>query len=89
MKKLLLACVSFSALFLLGGCAQQKDSTPPAGLLSNVCVMSGEPLEADSPTSAYNGGKVAFCCEKCQAKWAKLDDAGKKAAFTKNATPTK
>ena len=29
----------------------------------------------------FMGGKVAFCCEKCQAKWNSLDDNGKKIAF--------
>ena len=89
MKKLLLAFTSFAAMTLLPGCAQQKDSAAPTGLLCNVCVMSGEPLEADAPTSDYEGGKVAFCCDKCQAKWTKLDDAGRKAAIAKATAPKK
>ena len=28
-----------------------------------------------------SGGKLAFCCDKCLAKWNAMDDAGKKAAF--------
>lgn len=82
MKNLTLACVLFATVSLLGGCAQQQDSTTAssAGLLCNVCVVSGEALDDTSPTSSYGGGKVGFCCEKCQAKWDKLDDAGKQAA---------
>jgi hypothetical protein len=68
------------ALSLFGGCAQQQDAATPA-LLSSVCVMSGEALDADAPTSDHMGGKVGFCCEKCQNKWLALDDAGRKTAF--------
>jgi len=72
--------VLFLTLSLLGGCAQQKDHAAPA-LLSSVCVMTGEALDADCPTSDYMGGKVGFCCEKCQTKWNRLDDAARKQAF--------
>lgn len=82
MKNLAISCVLFAAVSLLGGCAQQKDSAP-TGLLCNVCVVSGEELPADAPTAAYGAGKVGFCCDKCEAKFAKLDDTGKKAAFEK------
>jgi len=75
--------VAFLALSLLSGCAQQKDTASPA-MLSSVCVMSGEALDGDCPTNDYMGGKVGFCCEKCQAKWNKMDDAGRKMAFEKN-----
>lgn len=75
--------VAFLALSLLGGCAQQKETAAP-GTMNSVCVISGEPIDADSPTSDYMGGKVAFCCEKCQTKWSKLDDAGRKMAVDKH-----
>ena len=68
------------ALSVLGACAQTKEKAAPA-TLNTVCVMSDEALDAKSPTSDYMGGKVGFCCEKCQAKWNALDAAGKKAAF--------
>lgn len=76
--------VAFAALSLLFGCAQQKETAAPA-TLNSVCVVSGEPIDADSPTSDYMGGKVAFCCEKCQRKWNGLSDADKKAAYDKHA----
>lgn len=69
------------SLFLFVGCANQKDSAPAAGLLNSKCVVSGEDVDASSPTVDYNGGKLAFCCDKCVAKWNGMDDAGKKAAF--------
>lgn len=82
MKNVLRLGVLFLAASLFSGCAQHKHDAP-AGLLLDKCVMSGEPLDAKSPTVAYNSGKIGFCCDKCQAKWEKLDDAGKKAAFAK------
>lgn len=75
--------VVFLALSLFGGCAQQQEHAAPA-LLSSVCVMSGEALDAGCPTSDYMGGKVGFCCDKCQAKWNKLDDAGRQQTFAAN-----
>lgn len=83
MMTMLRVAVALFALSLLSGCAQQKEQTTPA-LLSSVCVLTGEALDADSPTSDYMGGKVGFCCEKCQRKWTSLDDAGRTAAFAKH-----
>lgn len=77
--RVVVACAAFS---LLGGCAQQKDTAAPA-MLCNVCVVSGEPLEADAPTSDYMEGKVGFCCTKCQRKWDGMSDADKKMAVEK------
>ncbi|MBL8749639.1 MAG: hypothetical protein JNK78_10805 [Planctomycetes bacterium] len=88
MKKLV-PFVAFLAVSLLSGCAQHADTAPAKGaLLANVCVISGEALEAGSPTAEFGDGHVAFCCDKCKAKWDKMDDAGKKAALAK-ATGTK
>lgn len=80
MKNLLRISVVLAALAPFPACAA------PAGaagqpLLNKVCVVSGEELAADAPTADYRGGKLGFCCEKCLAKWNKLDDAGKQAAF--------
>ncbi|MBX3463157.1 MAG: hypothetical protein KF830_08295 [Planctomycetes bacterium] len=82
MKHLALAVTSFLTLALLGGCAQQQ-ATPAPGLLNSTCAISGEPIDA-AITSDFQGGKVGFCCEKCQSKWMKLDDAGKAAAVAKH-----
>ena len=75
-----LAFVCFTSLALIG-CASQKDSAPSTTLLNARCVVSGEPVDASSPTVDYNGGKLAFCCDKCIAKWNAMDDAGKQGAF--------
>ena len=81
--KSLLRTVTLAASFVaFAACSGTKAAAAPAAAAS-VCVMSGEPTDASSPSAAYAGGKVTFCCDKCQAKWTALDDAGKKAAFDK------
>lgn len=80
MKNLHFTSLAFLTALLLGGCAQHDaKKAAPGGLVANTCVMSGEALDASSPTADFNGSKVGFCCDKCLAKWNKLDDAGKKA----------
>jgi len=78
MKNLARVVFTLITVSLLAGCASNKGPAP-AGLMRDKCVMSGEPLDAESPVVAYQGGKLGFCCDKCIAKWEKLDDAGKKA----------
>ncbi|MEO6597651.1 MAG: hypothetical protein ABIP94_23145 [Planctomycetota bacterium] len=83
MKNVFAAC--FAVLTLtFAGCAQPKHAaalTRHAPLLNNVCIVTGEPLDADSPTVDYKGGKIGFCCDKCLGKWNSMDDGQKKAAF--------
>lgn len=79
MKNLIRVAVVALSLTLLGGCANQADKAAPKTLNVN-CVMTGKPIDA-SQTVDYNGGKLAFCCEKCVAKWNAMDEAGKKKAF--------
>ncbi len=83
MMTLARVAVAFFALSLLGGCAQQKEHSNQNGMVNSVCVISGEALDANSPTLDYMGQKVGFCCDKCEAKWAKMDDAARKAALAK------
>ena len=78
MKKILFAIVP---AILFAACSSQSTAAPAPSLLKSSCLISGEPVKADSPTADYNGGKVAFCCKNCLGKWNKLDDAGKKTAF--------
>ncbi|MBL9078107.1 MAG: hypothetical protein JNL08_11420 [Planctomycetes bacterium] len=80
MKSFVRAVAVFAAVSLFGACSQQAQ-TANSGMLNSTCAISGEPLDASSPTSDFAGGKVGFCCEKCQKKWDALDDAGKKAAL--------
>ena len=77
MKNLLRSLSIAAALVLTTACAGTKPAT--ANSTGMVCVMSGEALDASSPSSDYMGQKVGFCCDKCQAKWVAMDDAGKQA----------
>jgi hypothetical protein len=81
MKNLLRTAAAAAALFVLAGCNSQPKATTNPGMLADVCIMSGEKIDASSPTADFMGGKVGFCCEKCLAKWNSLDDNGKKIAF--------
>jgi PBP1b-binding outer membrane lipoprotein LpoB len=77
-----------AALFL-GACSSEKktDAKPapakaPAkanmGMMNSKCPISGKATDPEV-TSDYKGSKVAFCCEGCQGKFAKLSDADKAA----------
>jgi hypothetical protein len=81
MKFLARAAFSVVCASLLAGCANPKPAPESHHLLRQTCVISHEPLDADSPTVDYMDGQIGFCCNKCLAKWNKLDDAGKKKAF--------
>jgi hypothetical protein len=80
MKKLLNLVVP-AVLTLFAACSSTVTAAPAPTLLKSNCLVSGEPLKADSPTADYAGGKVGFCCSKCLGKWNGMDDAGKKAKF--------
>ena len=80
MKTLIRVAVVALSLTLLGGCANQSDKAAPKTLNVN-CVMTGEPIEASSPTVDYMGGKLAFCCDKCLTKWNAMDETTKKKTF--------
>lgn len=82
MKNLLRAAAALLAVSFLSGCAaNESKNAAPAPLLNSICIVSGESLNAESPTSDYMNGKVGFCCTKCKAKFDGLDDAGKKTMF--------
>jgi hypothetical protein len=58
-------------------------ATMDAPILNSTCpMMAGEAIDADE-TVDYEGGRVAFCCGGCRAKWNDLDAAGKAAALAK------
>ena len=68
------------AAALLAGCAGQKENgAQPA--VQEVCIVSGEPVDADSPSSEYMGQTVRFCCNKCKRRWDGMEDDAKKAKF--------
>ena len=66
------------AAALLTGCAGQHDNNAQPAMQS-VCVISGEPTDADSPTAEYMGETVSFCCGKCKRRWDDLEDDAKQA----------
>lgn len=49
---------------------------------NTVCPVSGETIEAGSPTMEHDGKVVAFCCPGCEAKFKK--DPAK---YMKNLSP--
>ena len=81
MKNILRVAAVALAVSLLSGCKSAPAAPKAAATLNSVCLMTGEALDASSPTADYNGGKVGFCCNNCLAKWNKMDDAAKKTAF--------
>lgn len=82
MKNLLRTAVIVLAISFVSGCASTKaKNASPGSPVNSVCLISGEALAADSPTTDYMGSKVGFCCDKCLAKWDNKTDAEKKAAF--------
>jgi hypothetical protein len=77
MKILKRLAVPVMGALLLAGCANQNDKAAmPA---AEVCIMSGEPVDADSPSSEFMGQTVLFCCDRCKGKFDGMDDAGKQA----------
>lgn len=75
--------VLLSATLLLSACASHEKPAPAMGMMNTTCPFSGEALNAKSPTAEYQGKKIGFCCNKCLAKFNKMDDAGKAAEAAK------
>lgn len=67
-----------TAMLLLGSCASTHTDPAPAGINAK-CPISGEAIEADSPTADFHGQKVAFCCSNCIKKWDAMSDADRQA----------
>jgi hypothetical protein len=81
MKNLLRTAAIVLAFSFASGCKATADkNAAPAAMINSVCLISGEALDASSPTVDYMGGKVGFCCDNCVGKWNKMTDAQKKAA---------
>jgi len=80
MKNLLRVAVVALSLTLLSGCANQPDKAAAPKTMNVNCVISGEPVDA-GVTVDYMGGKLAFCCDKCKAKWTAMDEATKKKTY--------
>ena len=73
-----------AGLFLLGASCHSTSnssgtSSSAQAAMNAKCPMSGEELDAQSPTEAYKGQNVGFCCTKCMKRWDALPDADKNA----------
>ena len=79
MKNLIRVAVVALSLTLLSGCANPDKAATPKTLNVN-CVVSGEAVDANV-TVDYMGGKLAFCCDKCKAKWVAMDEATTKKTY--------
>lgn len=75
--------ILLSATLLLGACASHEKPAPSMGMMNTTCPMSGEALNAKSPTADYQGKKIGFCCNKCVAKFNAMSDADKAAEVAK------
>ena len=74
----LLRCACALAVLFAASCNSQKKNDESMAMMNSKCPVSGEAIDASSPTCDYMGGKVGFCCEKCIAKWNAMDEASKK-----------
>ena len=64
-------------LLTLTGCASTNAPKTAAdmGAVNTLCPMQPDcALPADSPTTTWNGKKVAFCCNGCVGEWSRIDD---------------
>ena len=77
MKNLLRTVAVAASLFVFAGCA--SNSNDKQSMPAEVCIMSNEPVDADSPSAEFHGETVRFCCTSCERKWNALDDAQKQA----------
>ena len=77
LPKLVLALTC--AVFTFTGCAATETDTNTAAeattdaaeavmMVNTKCPISGEDLDGDSPTVAYNGNNIGVCCNNCAAK---------------------
>lgn len=71
--------VTVAAALLFAACAGTTNTPPVSANINTQCLVSGEALDANSPTVDYMGKKVGFCCKNCIAKWEKMSDADKQA----------
>ncbi len=79
-----------TALLVFAACSSTKHTTgnSSATAMNSKCPVSGEELQSGSPTSTFDGQTVAFCCDKCKAKFDGMSPSEKKAKVT-GAMPTK
>ena len=83
MKKILTGICLFAALSLTA-CQSTDGDGQSAAAVNTKCPISGEAVNADSPTVDMNGQKVAFCCNNCAGRWDGMSDADKQAKLAES-----
>lgn len=83
---------------LLAACQSAPTPAPPAAkpaargaapaVLNDLCPITGDAVDPKF-TVAYQGRKIAFCCEHCFREFRESDDAGKAAIAAKLTPPPK
>jgi hypothetical protein len=71
--------IVISVLFLLSACASNGNTATSQAAMNAKCPMSGEQIDASSPTTTFDGKSIGFCCDKCIAKFEKLTPAQQQA----------
>jgi len=73
--------------------AQTGATTAAAGssakAVNLLCPIQGDPVTRNGGTVQYAGHTIGFCCAKCSAKFATLDDKSKLAALADHGTSLK
>jgi len=81
MKILKLVVAPVLSALMLASCAGAP-AVEGGGNMDAVCVISGEDATG-GPTAEFMGQTVSFCCDRCAAKWGKMDEGARKAAVAK------
>lgn len=83
--KLIRTTVLLAAVFAFAAC--KSGPSQSAAAVNAKCLISGEAIDASSPTSTFDGQTYGFCCNNCLKKFEKLPADQKKAKA--NAAPMK
>lgn len=78
---LLRTALVVSSLLVVAACSS-TGSTTNSKAMNAKCPVSGAAIEADSPTTTFDGKTIAFCCGKCAAKFESMPAADKQAKVT-------
>lgn len=84
MTRFFTAC-AVVALLVLGACSTETKGESTEFVNAN-CPMMGDPVEADSAVTEWNGKKVGYCCDGCKGKFEALSDAEKTAKLKATGT---
>ena len=75
MRMIGLLCVALT-LGVSVGCASNNGSeNATATPVNSICPIGGHEITSDSPTVAWKGQTIAFCCDGCHDAWNSSDNA--------------